>query len=104
MRLNTLLGSSSMPSYRLREGAVAWRAFDGEGTLLHLDRQEIHAMNAAATVLIERMRGGAVSEEELVARLQEEFEVDEDTARRDVSAFLERLREADVLDVTDQSG
>jgi PqqD family protein of HPr-rel-A system len=95
-----------MPSYRLREGAVAWRSFSDqeprEGTLLHLDRQEIHAMNAAATVLIERMRGGgAVSADELAARLREEFEVDEDTAKRDVSAFLERLRDADVLDVTE---
>jgi PqqD family protein of HPr-rel-A system len=98
-----------MPSYRLREGAVAWRAFDGEGTLLHLDRQEIHAMNAAATVLIERMRGGkSASAEELATRLREEFEVDEDTAKRDVSAFLERLREAELLDVaaddTDDQG
>ena len=101
-----------MASFRLRESAVAWRAFtDGgphgdtrEGTLLHLDRQEIHAMNAAATVLIERMReagSGTVSADELAARLREEFDVDEDTAKRDVSAFLERLREADVLDVTE---
>ena len=48
-----------MQSFRLRDGAVAWRAFDGEGTLLHLDRQEIHGMNAAATAIQQAYTGPA---------------------------------------------
>jgi hypothetical protein len=82
---------------RLRNGSVAWRAFQGEGTLVHLERDEIHSVNAAATLIIEKLKAGATLEE-LVAALCEKFEVDEETARRDAQAFVGQLRESDVLE------
>jgi hypothetical protein len=85
---------------RLRSESVAWRAFQGEGTLVHLERDEIHSVNAAASVLIERLKNGATLDQ-LVAALCEEFDVNEETARRDVGAFVEQLRETGALEDVD---
>jgi hypothetical protein len=93
-----------MQSFRLREESVAWRAFEGEGTLLHLDRQEIHQLNETGTVLIERLRGGSASAEDLAVELAQTFEVDDETARRDVGSFLDTLRAAELVEVTEQGG
>jgi Coenzyme PQQ synthesis protein D (PqqD) len=89
-----------MPSLRLRSGSVAWRAFQGEGTLVHLERDEIHSMNATATLLIERLKTGATVED-LCAALCKEFEVDPETARRDAVAFIEQLRATESVEDID---
>lgn len=39
-----------------------------------------------------------VSEEELIDKLLDEYEIDRETAQRDISEFLQRLREANLLD------
>jgi hypothetical protein len=39
-----------------------------------------------------------VTEEELVDKLLEEYEIDRETAKKDISGFLQRLREANLLD------
>ncbi len=93
-------GISSMPSLRLRSESVAWRAFQGEGTLVHLERDEIHSVNAAATLLIERLKEGATVEQ-LTSALCEAFEVDQETARRDALAFVAQLRETEVVEDVD---
>jgi coenzyme PQQ synthesis protein D (PqqD) len=93
-----------MLSLRLRNDSVAWRAFkEGEGTLVHLDRDEIHSLNATGAVLIKRLKTGATTEE-LATALCEEFEVDRETAMRDVGAFVERLRESDLVEEVDLAG
>jgi hypothetical protein len=91
-----------MPSLRLRSESVAWRAFQEEGTLVQLERDEIHSVNAAASLLIERLKDGATLED-LAFALCERFEVDEETARRDAIAFVERLRETQVVEEVDSA-
>ena len=39
-----------------------------------------------------------VSEQELIDKLLDEYEIDRETAQRDISGFLQRLREANLLD------
>lgn len=39
-----------------------------------------------------------VTEEELIDKLIEEYEIDRETAKKDISGFLQRLREANLLD------
>jgi coenzyme PQQ synthesis protein D (PqqD) len=90
-----------MHSVRLRSSSVAWRAFkEGDGTLVHLDRDEIHSLNATGAVLIKRLTTGATTEE-LVEALCQEFEVDRETATRDALAFIEHLRESDLVEEVD---
>ena len=45
-----------------------------------------------------RMMQQGITEEELTIRLMEEYEVSEQTARKDVAAFTAALREADALE------
>ena len=54
-------------------------------------------LNATSAFLFRALEKGC-DEEGLVSALLAEYEVDADTARRDVSAFLEILRHAGVLD------
>lgn len=54
-------------------------------------------LNESGSVLWNTLAKGA-SKEELVAALLGEYDVDQATAETDVSAFLETLREAGVLD------
>lgn len=45
-----------------------------------------------------RLMQQGITEEELTIRLMEEYEVSEQTARKDVAAFTAALREADALE------
>lgn len=45
-----------------------------------------------------RLMQQGITEEELTIRLMEEYEVSEQTARKDVAAFTVALREADALE------
>ena len=45
-----------------------------------------------------RLMQQGITEEELTIRLMEEYEVGEQTARKDVAAFTAALREADALE------
>ena len=45
-----------------------------------------------------RLMQQGIAEEELTIRLMEEYEVSEQTARKDVAAFTAALREADALE------
>lgn len=45
-----------------------------------------------------RLMQQGITEEELAIRLMEEYEVSEQTARKDVAAFTAALREADALE------
>lgn len=45
-----------------------------------------------------RLMQQGITEEELTIRLMEEYEISEQTARKDVAAFTAALREADALE------
>ncbi len=54
-------------------------------------------LNGSGAFLWRTLEGGA-SEEELVSALLAEYEVSEETARIDVKKFIEKMREANLLD------
>lgn len=54
-------------------------------------------LNESGTFAFRLMQQG-ITEEELTIRLMEEYEVSEETARKDVAAFTAALREADALE------
>ncbi len=68
---------------------VAWQVVDGQAVLVDLDQGRALALNAAGSLLWSRLEGR--SEPELVAALQEEFEVDAQRAAADVREFLALL-------------
>ena len=54
-------------------------------------------LNDSAVLLWKKLCNGA-TEEELVSLLLEEYDVSEDLARRDVTAFLATLSDADLIE------
>jgi hypothetical protein len=67
------------------------RLSDASGVLVELRGGRMLALNQTATFLVEQIRAGVETLDELADGLVEEFEVDRPTARRDIEACLEQL-------------
>ncbi len=70
---------------------VAWQVLDGEAILIDLDRGRTLGLNETGSFLWPRLASS--SEDDLVGALVAEFDVTSETARSDVHAFLQQLRE-----------
>jgi len=66
-------------------------ALNEEGFIFDPETGNSFVTNETGLFILKKLKEG-LSEEELVRALTEEFEVDEDTARRDLYDFLEQLR------------
>ena len=81
---------------RLREHGLNWREIDGEVVVLDVERSHYLNLNPTGCVLWLMLAEGS-TKPQLVDKLTEEFDVDEETARDDVEAFLTTCRENDLL-------
>lgn len=61
-----------------------------------LENNGLFALNELGAFLWDRLES-AEDEESLVQAVLSEYEVDEDTARTDTAAFLQKLREMEIL-------
>jgi coenzyme PQQ synthesis protein D (PqqD) len=82
---------------RLRPGALEWREVEGEIVALDLRRSVYLAVTKSGALLWPALLKGT-SHRELVTRLCERFEIEEDVASADVDAFLGELTEHDLLE------
>jgi len=67
-----------------------------EAVLLDLESQSYFGLDPVGTLIWESITKGE-SEEEIVTHITAEFDVDSDTARGDLKAFLEELREGKLV-------
>jgi hypothetical protein len=81
---------------RLRKEGLNWREIDGEVIVLDVQRSHYLNLNPAGSLMWLMLAEGA-TEPQLVDRLTQEFEVDEQTAREDVASFLASCRENGLL-------
>ncbi|MEP0774848.1 MAG: PqqD family protein [Acidobacteriota bacterium] len=77
---------------------VRHRAVAGDGVLVHLERGQVMVVTEVGLRVVELLHQGPRTVPELVASIVGEFEVDEDTARRDLELFLAQLRGEQVLE------
>ena len=89
-------GMSMGDELRINEDAVEWREVEGEVVALDVARSEYVAINETGTVLWRVLQAGA-TRDDLVSELVQAFEVDAETAARDVDAFLAALSERNLL-------
>jgi hypothetical protein len=82
---------------KVRADAVEWRKVEGEIVALDLRSSIYLAINRSGTLLWPALVEGA-TREELVRRLQDEWDLDEDAARSDVESFIAKLDERDLLE------
>ena len=64
---------------------------DESGVVLDIDSLQVLALNETGMFLVEALREGAASKEELTQRLTKEFDVDEEVAAQDVDSFLDEM-------------
>ncbi|MDQ1527525.1 MAG: hypothetical protein QOG18_2138 [Microbacteriaceae bacterium] len=80
----------------LRDSGLSSRAVGGEVVVLDLENSRYLTISGSGVLLFELLREEH-DRDELVAALLTTFEVDEDTARRDVDAFIADLSDAGLL-------
>ena len=78
---------------------TAYREMDGEGVLMVIDRQALHALNEVGARVWELCADGA-SIDGIAETLMSEFEVGIEQAREDVRAFVVELAELGALRVS----
>lgn len=64
---------------------------DRTGVLLDLEGQQVLTLNSTGCAVVSAITDGANNIEDLAQRLTATFDVDETTARQDVSDYLEEL-------------
>ncbi len=84
----------------LRTKALEWREVEGEIVALDLQAQTYLAINRSGAALWPALAEGA-TQEDLVARLIARFDIDKEKALADVDAFLDVLRQHDLLEADD---
>ena len=85
-----------MSELRLRPEAVAWREVDGEVIALGLESSTYFGTNASGSVLWRRLADGT-TRGELIETLMTTFGLEEAQAQTHVDAFLDDLRNRDLL-------
>ena len=81
---------------RLRSAALEWREVEGEVIALDLGSSTYLAINRAGAFLWPALIDGATPAQ-LAQQLAGEFGLEGEQARRDADAFLDSLRELDLL-------
>jgi hypothetical protein len=81
---------------RLRGDELEWKLLEGEIVALDASTSQYFATNRTGAVLWSALEKGA-TREQLVARLVEAFDVDEETAARDLDGFLAALEAQGLL-------
>jgi hypothetical protein len=84
-------------SVRLKPGALHWREVDGQIVAIDVASRTYLSVNQTGTALWPLLRDGATPDD-LTTALVARFEVDADTASRDVDALLGDLRTRSLLD------
>lgn len=88
---------------RLRAEMVEWRIVDEQVVALDLDRSVYLGINATGATVWTRLATGA-TESELLAAILEQFEIDEPTARSDLRAFVDDLRQRGMIEEVASDG
>ena len=86
-----------VPKYRLRTEALEWREVEGEIVAVDLRRSVYLAVNPTGAMLWGDLVHGS-TRQALIGRLLERCEIDRGRAEHDVGAFLDALREQDLLE------
>ena len=86
-----------------RRREVAWRTFEGEAMLVITARDEICRLNPVASFIWETL-DGKMDLGEVAERLEAEFEVGGDQARRDTLEFAADLLEKNVAEKAEVAG
>lgn len=83
--------------FSVAEENVVWREVDGQVVALDKRTWNYLSINASGALLWKQIAGGGATRVELVERLREDYELDEQTAMRDVDAFISSMQAHELL-------
>lgn len=81
---------------RLRSDEISARTIGDETIVLSLPTSRYFTITGVGTRVFELLTD-EMSVDDLIGTIVDEYEVDTSTARRDIEAFLEQLRDAELL-------
>jgi coenzyme PQQ synthesis protein D (PqqD) len=90
-------------AYLAQSSRTAWRVYDGEAVILCPDDSTLNTLNAVGTLIWESA-DGKTPVSAIVARICEAFDVEPAEARRDATAFIEKLSQRGLLTVSQTPG
>ena len=76
---------------------AAWREIEGEVVLMRLRDGAVFSLEETGAFIWGLLEREPRAEEEIVVKVREEFGVDEETARADISEFLSEMQEAGLI-------
>jgi len=82
---------------KLRADNLSAREIDGDIVVLDLTSSQYFTVSGSGVVIFERLEAGA-TEDELVAAVCAEYDVEPERARPDVRAFVQHLVAAGLID------
>ncbi|WP_103027905.1 PqqD family protein [Salinibacter altiplanensis] len=88
-----------MDSYRSRPDVVSTKIDEETSVLLHLEAQQYYSLNKTGTRIWDLLTRGHDAQAIAVA-MTEDWDVSRDKALRSVRAFLQTLREANLVETT----
>jgi hypothetical protein len=86
--------------YLARSAQTAWRVYDGEAVIILGEDSTLNTLNPVGTVIWEAA-DGQTPITAIVARICEEFDVERAQAERDATAFVDKLCQRGLLNVSD---
>lgn len=95
---------TNMPQVFYRQAArTAARVIEGSAFVVAVDNQLLLELNDVGTFVWEKLQT-PLTVERLTRMVVDEFEVDEEAARADVSTFLSQLTQRGVVEVEGETG
>lgn len=86
-----------MTSYRPQPRSLMTPMPDGSAVLLHLDTHAYFSLNSTGRAVWDRLAQGGATVDELVSVLTTRFDVDDATARQDVTELLAELQQQSLI-------
>ncbi len=91
-----------LSKYPVYDPMVACRTLDGEAVIVHSRTRRLHVLDEVGTFIWEAFSDGDRTVGQAVEAVCGEFEVDAETAHRDIREFLESLLAEDLVRLQDQ--
>ena len=94
-------GKGPLDRYPVYDPMVACRTLDGEAVIVHSRTRRLHVLDEVGTFIWEAFEPGDQTVRSVIGAVCAEFDVDTETAERDVQDFLATLTDESLVQLVD---
>ena len=88
--------------YIERSNEFVWRVIDDQAFLLTEDGTKIHMLNRVGSLIWQSCTGHSTVQN-IISKIVEKFEIDEETAKKETVEFVQKLAEMSILNLSKKS-